>query len=315
MAASFTGCSHDGSSNAAVPSTAADGSDTSAATASSPAEPSISTNDQDVPNLSTVEPVGRDHDVIAAFTEPPSSLDELRLSDQDQELIYETWQESMADCMKQRGFDMVVMPYAATAGSRLAINVPVLEDDIAAFGYHVLPAASTRPDLPNERRMQVDAPFRDALTGGSDEDDSSGCIDTSRSETYDDTGEFTLLDQQLGLAQVELETQTLESKEISSLNARWAACMQSDGLEYATPSEPLNVFAVAASVTPLEIETRRRDVACQTELDYVQSKHQFLETLVTSWIDDHAHEIERYKGAKKDYLRHIVEVRERLGLE
>ena len=255
-----------------------------------------------------------DHDVIAAFTEPPSSLDELRLSDQDQELIYETWQESMADCMKQRGFDMVVMPYAATAGSRLAINVPVLEDDIAAFGYHVLPAASTQPDLPNERRMQVDAPFRDALTGGSDED-ASGCIDISRSETYEDTGEFTLLDQQLGLAQVELETQTLESEEMSSLNARWAACMQSNGLEYATPSEPLNVFAVATIVTPLEIETRRRDVACQLELDYVQSKHRLLEMLVTSWIDDHAQEIEHYKGLKTDYMRHIVEVRERLGLQ
>jgi len=313
-AATLAGCSHDGSSASAATSTATSELNESA-TATGPTEPAVSTENQGVPTSANEEAALSDRDVITAFTEPASSLDQLRLSDQDQELIYETWQELMADCMEQRGFDMVVMPYAATAGSRLAINVPVLEADIAAFGYHLLPAASTQPDLPNERRMQVDIPFRDALTGGSDEDNADGCIDISRRETYDDDGEFTQLDQQLGQAQADLETRILESEEMNNLDARWAACMRSAGYEYANPSEPLNRFAVATSVTPLEVETRRRDVACQLDLDYVQSKHQLLEALVTSWIDDHAQEIDHYNSLKTDYMRNITEVRERLALD
>ncbi len=305
----FAGCSQNGSSST-VPS----GLDEPAATATGPTAPSVSTDAQAVPTSVNGDTVLSDRDVINAFTEPASSLDQLRLSDQDQELIYETWQESMAVCMEQRGFDMVVMPYSATAGSRLAISVAVLEADIAAFGYHRLPEASAQPDLPNERRMQVDIPFRDALTGGSDEDNAVGCIEISRRETYDD-GEFTQLDQQLGLAQVDLETRVLESAEMKNLDARWAACMQSSGYAYANPSEPLNRFAVATSVTSLEVETRRRDVSCQLDLDYVQSRHQLLETLVTSWIDDHAQEIDHYTNVKADYLRNIVEVRKRLALD
>lgn len=253
-------------------------------------------------------------DAWRALIPVKSPLDDLRLSDEDERRLYETWQAAMATCMREKGFEMEVVSYDATAGTRSVIRTPIEPSAVEQYGYH-LPPEEAQPDPmgANERRAQQDSAFMEALFGA-DESPHDGCRGEQFDRVYDEGGNFWQLDQQIGNAQVELSIALDASPKVQQLDAAWSACMSERGFDYEAPDRPASLFAGESSVTPAEIATRQADIACQLETRYVEMTSGWLADDVQVWLNGNAQTINEYLSLKDDYLRNLAEIRSSLGL-
>lgn len=248
---------------------------------------------------------------------PPSPLDQIRLSDDDQERIYETWQIGMSQCIADLGFDMVTVPYSATASSRMEVTTPIDPDVIAQYGYDQPPDPNELPPMgPNEHRAENDPAFRAALIGDSS-DPSDGCRGIWSDRTYDENSELAQLSTQLGQVQADLLIELENSTIMLDLDNAWSECMARNGLHFETPvdAEGRYVSNYPPEVTPEEVLTRQADIACQIETGYVQKSYQWVHDRVTQWLDENAQIVDHYLKLKNEHLRHLVDVRASLGLE
>ncbi|MBU3689555.1 MAG: hypothetical protein FGM29_08375 [Actinobacteria bacterium] len=273
----------------------------------------------------TVSTPGPDPEGTAGSTSPggdawralipvKSPLDELRLSDDDERRLYETWQAAMATCMREKGFEMEVVSYDATAGTRSVIRTPIEPSAVEQYGYHLPPeAAQPDPMGANERRAQHDPAFMEALFG-TDGSSRDGCRGEQFDRVYNEGGDFWQLDQQIGNAQVELSIALDASTRVQQLDTAWSACMSERGFDYEAPDRPASLFAGKPSVTPTEIATRQADIACQLETRYVETTSGWLAGDVQAWLDANAQTVNDYLSLKDDYLRNLAEIRSSLAL-
>lgn len=243
-----------------------------------------------------------------------SPLYDLRLSDDEKRRLYETWQAAMATCMREKGFEIEVVSYDATAGTRSVIRTPIEPSAVAQYGYHLPPDAS-QPDPmgANELRAQQDPAFMEAMFGA-DDSAHDGCRGEQFDRVYDEGGDFWQHDQQIGNTQVELSIAVDASPKMQQLDAAWSACMSERGFDYEAPDRPASLFAGEPSVTPAEIATRQADIDCQLETRYVEIASGWLADEVSAWLDANAEIVNQYLSLKDDYLRNLAEIRSLLGL-
>lgn len=251
-------------------------------------------------------------DSVQRLTPPPSPLDQVRLSDDDDRLIYETWQQAMASCMADAGFGFEIAPYELTASTRTTVRTPIEPSAVEQYGYHQPPDEDSAPLLgTNDERANTDEAFRGALFGD-DSATNNGCRGTTFAQVYAEESEFFAVDQQMGRAQADISIEMMTSERVTGLNETWSACMATRGLEYTTPDEPVSSFAGAETVTAEEILTRQADLQCQLDIDYVQRSAAWLNDDVELWLDDNAETVNQYLQLKDEYLREVNQIRENL---
>lgn len=270
-------------------------------------EPETSVTDSTSPsNVPSAE------QLIDAFTPARTDFDAVRIDDEENELVYETWQASMLDCMTDRGFgDFETTEYSETAGTRIVIRTPIVPDEVEEYGYHLPPRFdSPSPYGPNEQRADAEPDFYAALIGDPDEDTypRADCRDQMFELVYDETGDFRALGQELGNEVAQISIASGESDQVAAINAQWSDCMNRDGYDYTDPFEPLNRFAGAEDVTDEEIDIRRADIACHLDVDYVATTSGWVADDVNTWFGDNAENIDRYTTLKAAYLDRITQL-------
>lgn len=256
-----------------------------------------------------------DEQLIDAFTPTTHDLDAVRLSDEVNGFVYETWQTAMRDCMRDRGFDdFVTIDYSATAGARIAIRTPVTPSEVDEYGYHQPPRYDTPdPYGPNEQRADAEPEYFAALIGDTEDTyPRSGCRDQMFELVYDESGEFRRLDQQLGNEAIQIVIAFGDSDRLADINEQWSECMSRAGYDYTDPSRPGSRFAGEAEVSSEEIATRRADIACQLELSYVATTTGWVAEEINAWVADNPETIDRYATLKLEYLDRITQLRDEL---
>ncbi len=219
----------------------------------------------------------------------------------DQRLLYETWQESIAACMSDAGFSYTPVAYVAQDVGPL--TNPLNEDVAREFGYHIEFAVPAAENLNTD-----DSPaFQRALAG---DPGRPGCGGAMRRRVVEPVQEYltlaegTVADLERTLGDF---TTTDEGR---ALVAAWSACMRDAGYDYSAPSEPAAVFGAQAEVSADEIAVRLRDLECDRKVQLTQHRSVYERKQVAAWLSRNEAVTLELERLRREFDEHVVTVSE-----
>lgn len=237
-------------------------------------------------------------DVTAIPTQPaaePNPLSAFRLTDEDKDFVYETWQLGMQSCMGDLGFQYdPVNPDDLPADPTIASD----SEDVALYGYDFPPGSDEMFQTANDDRIADDPAYKSAFLGP---DGSSGCRGNAQTRAFGEGGDFGNIDSIIAEAYGAALEQAGASDALPALNQKWAACMAKDGHSFDTPGAALAEYNGGAT-TPLEINTRVADLACQAETTYELTFSQIVNDYAKKWMDANPGSLQQWTTAKDAYL-------------
>ncbi len=235
-----------------------------------------------------------------------SPLAAYRLSDEQKEFVYETWQVGMAACMRERGFVYDPVRLSDVPDP----TIPATADAAQQYGYDFPPGSDEPFHTTNDDRIAADDAYRTALLGN---DGTPGCSTKTQRQVNDEEGAFGPLDSQVGEAVSSALDQAAATEEYRALNNDWSACMSVEGFDYSEPSEPLAQYQ-GGDTTSVEITTRIVDLACQTSVHFDQRLNQLANGFATEWINANLGVLQAWTTERDSYFASLRDYREQLGL-
>gem|GEM_PF-5218022 len=245
---------------------------------------------------------GVEQRLVAQPPRAPSILDDLRLSDDEERFVYETWQTIAQRCMAQAGFDYFIAPFETV---NAAPRLPATIDEVRAHGYSPI-----EPELPPAARevvsqVESDTQYRAAFVG--DEDDpTDGCRDAALLVTDPVDGEYQQLDATVERAKIEVIASLESLPEYVALDESWARCMTEQGYFLSKPADALTKF-VGVQLTQEQVDTRLADLNCQAAVAYEQTLGLLELDASERWIAENQGVVDAVKSAKAGYVDRLLE--------
>lgn len=245
---------------------------------------------------------GAEQGLAAQPPRAPSILDDLRLSDDEERFVYETWQTIAQRCMAQAGFDYFIAPFETV---NAAPRLPATIDEVRTHGYSPI-----EPDLPPPARevvaqVESDTQYRAAFVG--DEDDpTDGCRDAALLVTDPVDGEYQRLDATVESAKIEVIASLESLSEYVALDESWARCMEEQGYVLAKPADALSKF-VGVQLTQEQVDTRLADLNCQAAVAYEQTLGLLELGASERWIAENQGVVDAIEAAKARYIDRLLE--------
>jgi len=238
-------------------------------------------------------------------TQPPrpsSPLSEYRLSDEQREFVYETWQLGMQSCMAAQGYDFIPASYDDAKASD-SVAMATDSAGVTLYGYGLPPGSDVLVRTPNDERAESEPAYRAALIGNED-DNSDGCRDVAYAHAFDESGLFSKLDHQVGQAGVDISVGVETTTEFQNLESSWSACMNAAGFQFRSPREPLSEYA-GGGIDAGEVATRVADLNCQAAVEYEATIGELENAAELSWMEANQELLVQLSAAREQYLSDV----------
>lgn len=235
---------------------------------------------------------------------PPvaNPLDSFRLTDEEKDLIYETWQLGIAKCMRDAGFEYVPVQADDFPPEPSLATEP---DLVLRYGYGIPSSDGPAPGASNDKQIEENAAFRVALIG---EDGESGCRSSEQRRAFGDDTEFGPVDGQIAEGVASVLNEVMASDAYANLNDEWSDCMRNQGYSYPSPGDAIGPFA-DPEVSPGEVETRVADLNCQAAVDYDFGVSEIMAQISQAWIDANIGLTTAWTSARDSYLADVQSYR------
>lgn len=230
----------------------------------------------------------------------PSPLAAYRLSEDQNALVYETWQLGMRACMTTQGFDFVVTRYADVSET---VRPPTTASDVARYGYDLPPGSHVMFRTTNDQQVEDDSSYRRAFLGDDVDDSTGGCRGSAYVETFE-AGHFHTLDKMIEGAMVDASIIAYASDQYKALTLEWSDCMTHAGFDYRAPDEPASRF-VGQAISAEEVATRIADLSCQAEVSFERRVSEMENSAALDWIAENQQLLEDAEAARRELVDHI----------